>query len=481
MPRPPFLTQLRLAIGCGALLAILGVARSAIFPAIHDYGTPAPPKGKWDGPLFQYRLTDETERWSLSPFVSHWTDRGTDSEEWDVLYPLFSVDRFGLEYRYHIAQLINWSGGGAADGEGARKFTIFPFYFQQRSPDPAKNYTALFPFYGTMRGHLFRDEIKVVLAPLYLRTKKKDFITDNYLAPFFHHRHGEHVQGWQFWPLFGTEHRSPSTRTNGFGESEIVPGHDKTMFLWPFFLSQRLGLGTDAPDRRIVAIPFFNLERSAARDSTSWIWPFGYTLTHDREKKYREQAVLYPFVVWSDGEGKQSWRVWPFISRTRTPTVSRDVYLWPFFRHDHAETEAMERERFRFLFMVYSDLTEKNKATGAVFRRTDLWPLFNSRQEIDGRSTFQFPALVESALPGNKSVERNWSPVWSLYRHEKDPARGESSRSWLWNMIRLESSKDLKKGSILFGLLQYQTGSGGRSWRFAGWPSETARDPVGAP
>ena len=40
-----------------------------------------------------------------------------------------------------------------------KRFTIYPLYFQQRSPDPDENYTALLPFYGHLQHRLFRDKI----------------------------------------------------------------------------------------------------------------------------------------------------------------------------------------------------------------------------------------------------------------------------------------------------------------------------------
>jgi len=80
---------------------------------------------------------------------------------------------------------------------------LFPIYFQQRSPDPGLNYTAVVPFYGRLENRLFRDEIRFVLFPLYGQSRKKDVVTDNYLYPFFHVRHGDALQGWQFWPLAG--------------------------------------------------------------------------------------------------------------------------------------------------------------------------------------------------------------------------------------------------------------------------------------
>ena len=112
---------------------------------------------------------------------------------------------------------------------------FFPFYFQQRSPDPNENYTALFPLYGHLKNRLFRDEIFFVLFPIYGETRKRDVVTDNYLYPFFHLRHGDGLQGWQFWPLVGSEHKDVTTKTNGFGETEIIGGHDKFFALWPIY------------------------------------------------------------------------------------------------------------------------------------------------------------------------------------------------------------------------------------------------------
>ena len=44
---------------------------------------------------------------------------------------------------------------------------------------------------------LFRDEIFFVMFPIYSQTRKKDVVTDNYLYPFFHLRHGDGLHGWQ--------------------------------------------------------------------------------------------------------------------------------------------------------------------------------------------------------------------------------------------------------------------------------------------
>ena len=75
------------------------------------------------------------------------------------------------------------------------------------------------------------------MLPLYAETRKKDVVTDNYVVPFFHLRHGDGLHGWQFWPLVGNEHKDVTTQTNGFGDVTTIGGHDSFFALWPLFFN----------------------------------------------------------------------------------------------------------------------------------------------------------------------------------------------------------------------------------------------------
>ena len=179
------------------------------------------------GPLWYRERTAESSTWALPPLFSCTRDTGVDSEEIDFLYPVMTYDRFGRESRYQFFQLFSIAGGDNQKDEHARRFTLFPFFFLQRSEEPEKNYTALFPFYGTVKNRMLRDEIHAVMFPLYSRTRKKDVVTENYLFPFVHRRHGDALDGWQVWPIVGHEHKETTSRTHVPAEVEMVPGHDK--------------------------------------------------------------------------------------------------------------------------------------------------------------------------------------------------------------------------------------------------------------
>jgi hypothetical protein len=69
----------------------------------------------------------------------------------------------------------------------------------------------------------------------------------------------------------------------------------------------------------------------------------------------------------------------------------------------------------------------------------------------------QILAPIEPVLPGNRGIERNWSPLWSLWRSENNSKAGASSQSLLWNFYRDDTTPAAKNCSLLFGLFQYQS------------------------
>jgi hypothetical protein len=74
----------------------------------------------------------------------------------------------------------------------------------------------------------------------------------------------------------------------------------------------------------------------------------------------------------------------------------------------------------------------------------------------------QVLAPIEPVVPDNRGIERNWSPLWSLWRAQHNPQTRASSHSLLWNLYRDEAAPGHKKVSLLFGLFQYQSDGGNR-------------------
>jgi hypothetical protein len=417
------------------------------------------------GPFFYYERLEDSKLWAVPPVFSYESSSSIDYGRFEFAWKALTYRRYGDEFRLQLLQLFNVAGGGTQTETNVHRFTLFPVFFRQWSDMPEKNYWALVPIHGTIRDRLFRDEVKFTLFPLYGQTRKRDVVTANYLYPIFHRRHGDGLTGWQVWPLAGAEHKDFTGKTNAWGDVELVGGHDKVFALWPLFFRQRTGLGTTNWARAETLIPFYSYQHSPARSSESFLWPFGLTHIIEREKKYEEWQLAYPLVVFAHGQGKTVRRVWPFFSQAHNARQTSAWYAWPVYKYNAFQSDTFQRERTRLLLFLYSDTRATNKELAASQRQVDLWPLFTARRDFEGKRRLQVLSLVEPILPNNRGVENNLSPLWSLWRAEQNPKTGASSQSLLWNLYRRDATPAVKKCSLLFGLVQYQSRPEGRRWR----------------
>ena len=465
-PQPAFLTLLVASLAL-ASLALAPAARAEDpphagflcdrFPLTVEPGE----RTEAAGPFFYSDVAGSAKTWAIPPLFAVSHIREADATEFRLLYPLVSYIRYGRQYRWHFLQFLSFAGGPTQTETKRSRITLFPFYFQQRSSDPAENYTAYGPFYGHLKGRLFRDEISYVMFPAYSETRKGDVATVNYFYPFFHVRQGAGLSGWQFWPLTGHEHKVVTTRTNRFHEVETVPGHDDWFVLWPLFFAHRGGIGSTNPAWQQGVLPFYALARSPQRDSTTLLWPL-FSRVDDREQKYREWDLPWPFVVSARGPGKHTSRVWPFYSHAYSSNFVSDFVLWPLYKHNRTRAAPLDSERTRILFYLHSDVTDYDTESRASRRRVDLWPFFTYHRELNGNRRLQVLALLESMFPDNPGIEREYAPIYSLWRWERNPKTGASSQSLLWNLYRRETTRDSRKVSALFGLYQRQTGPNGK-------------------
>lgn len=425
-----------------------------------DWAAPAPGVASAPTPVQLRALT-----LTLSPLFSYRRQPGVDAKDLDILYPIVTYRRYGHERRLQFMQVLSWVGGQQPDGANVRRFTLFPFVFIQRSSDPALNYTGIIPFYGHVRHHFFRDEASWVFWPIYVQTRKRDVVTDNYLVPFVDVRHGIGLHGWQVWPFVGHEHKVPTIQTNLFGDTVHVPGWDKRFVLWPFVSWNTLGLGSTNVIRQRVVLPFYSLQVSATSEARSYFWPLGLSLVNNHAVGYREVAFPWPFVAFGRGPGRRTARVFPLFAVKDRPGYSSSFYFWPLYRHVWEKSPLLEHDSHTLFFFLYKDRTWRDLQGHRERHRTSLWPLFTAERDYDGRQWLQVLSLLEPFLPSNGHIERSYSPLWSLWRAEQNPKTGARSQSILWNLYRSDTTPTTKKCSFLFGLIQFQKSGGRTRWR----------------
>ena len=428
------------------------------------------------GPLYYSQQTEDENTFAFPPFFSHVRNPSVEYTNYDILYPLLTRMQYGQEWRWQFFQLISFSGGHEPTDADKTRHTFFPIYFYQRSAtDTNLNYTAVFPFYGTVKNRLSRDQIFAVMFPIYSETRKKDVVTDNYLYPFGAIRNGDGMHGWKIWPLAGHEAKIPTLHTNGFGDVETIAGYDRYFYLWPLCIVQNNRIGTntaeqisitrtkglagpktaDVPEKFRASIPLFVYSRSPELDLTTVIWPF-FTWIDDHQKKYREWQMPWPIIIFARGEGKTTSRVFPIFGQSHNAIKESDFYLWPLYTYRRTHSDPLDLRRTRVVFYLYENTIEKNTQTGTSKRRVDMWPFFTWHRELNGNERLQILAPLEPVLPENTAIERNWSPLWSLWRTESNPKTGAASQSLFWNLYRHQTAPTQKKVSLLFGLFQYQ-------------------------
>ena len=413
------------------------------------------------GPFYYSQETTDESIVAVPPLFSHYHYPGVKNGEFDFLYPLLTYEYYEDEWRWQFFQVIAFAGGRQPDENHTRRFTLFPIYFQQRSADTNLNYTAVVPFYGDIKNRLFYDELRFVMFPIYLQTRRKDVVTDNYLFPIVHVRNGDGLHGWQVFPFAARERKVMTMQTNSWGDLVTYGGHDLSFIMFPFWISQNNNLNTENPEKFRASIPAFVYTRSPARDSTWVFWPF-FGWMKDHKNNYHEWDGPWPFVIFARPDGdptpatKTTSRVWPIFSQSHNASIEQDSYLWPIYRYKWVHSPPLDRRSTRIVFYLYVGIDEKNTETGNVKKRRDMWPFFTWRKDFNGNTRFQIIAPIESVLAENRGIQRNWSPIWSLWRSQYNPGTQSDYQSLLWNLYRRQTTPDSKNISLLFGLFQYQ-------------------------
>jgi hypothetical protein len=246
-------------------------------------------------------------------------------------------------------------------------------------------------------------------------------------------------------------------------EVETIGGYDKWFVLWPFYFNSRAGLGTTNPATSLTMIPFYSQTRSPSRDETSYGFPLGFNAIHDREKGYVEHDFLWPLFVKAHGS-KTVTRYFPIYSRAEHNGIGKRFLrllalqvqppasaffgsppqpcpVLPLLRHGGAEHRiARLQTPRRFLALL-----QLSPRVG-----------WNRRTQV--------LAILEPLFPNNRTMSREYSPLWALWRAEKNPRTGATSQSLLWNCTgakALERQKKPRSCSVLFSINPGRTAAAG--------------------
>jgi hypothetical protein len=405
------------------------------------------------GPLIHSSrsLDGDAEEFALRPLFFWRSERASGLSEWEFLYPLATYRQKEGDWDFQFLRLLSARAEGSPQAGREDRADFAPFYFSGVREDGEKYYGVL-PFWGKVYDRFFWEEWDWVLFPLYARTVRSGAETYYFPWPILSITRGvnpeDNHRGFRFVPLYG---------------QEVKPGvFEKYFALWPLFLYQRTGLDGDEPEEVLSFLPFYVSRRSPNLDQTSFLWPL-FVHTHDRARRFQQWDVAWPIFKYARGEGRRTLILFPLYMEDhkllKDEFLLREIryddfaVLFPLYIRQREEIIGSRKVRHRILWYLYSDLRQEG-ADGSS-RRIDAWPFVRYERDRGGFVVFQSLALLEAFLPGNEWIERNYSPLWSLYTYRANP-EGDAVHSFLWNFLRHEETAQGRSIEVLGPVLAYR-------------------------
>jgi len=432
------------------------------------------------GPLLFSRPGTAGER--VSGFRPIYLQRKTSDgviAEYAVLYPLFVYRSYDEMYHWSFFELINRDarkpGAPVNPVTEEQTFDIWPFYFSRNTGDPATSYHGVFPIGGTIMNHLWNDQIKWVLFPLYVQTTKGGATTTFTVWPIIRSTRGT-SQGFGVWPLFGH-----LTRPGAF---------DRQFYLWPLIWNNTVQPASDKPagtppTRQVGFLPFYTSQEGPESVSKAYLWPFfGYT---DRPipDHFHETRYFWPFLVQGHGDQRMVDRWGPFYTHSDIKGMDKTWILWPLWRQARWIDGKVAQTKSQFAYFLYWKLEQRSTTNPAAApaAKTHFWPFISLWDNGAGRRQLQVLSPFEVFFPDNDEVRASWTPLFALYRRDESPSGTRSSLLWdaiTWDHRPAEARSEFHLGPLLSvekqfqarrvavgnGLFGWKRGDDGRGWSF---------------
>lgn len=435
------------ASGCGALLIWLLplLALLSLSGCGHSFGF-LPPAMEWDMDPLPMREGSRRVEWEhdvgLKPLIQVRDHADEDRSEAHFLFPLGLYEETPNERMVRLYPLFQHHERTDPDGFPDQDTILFPILLTGSHPVEGR-YLYVFPFGGTLKGLLGKDEAAGVLFPLYGWARNGENESHHVLWPLISWTSGGGHEGWRFLPFFG---HFKKVRPDG----EVA--FNRWTVLWPFFHYAEEGTNSRNPFSSFFLFPFWGQTRSGWMDDDTILWPL-FRWWHDKRSEYREYRVPFPFFIFGTGPDQFRCDFWPFYGYRERGGYTRHFWLWPVGRYERQETEEYRDTRVWFLPLLWTHdrtyLDSAGKPTGEEDTKRHIWPLLRWESRRDGSFDVRFPAILWFSDP-QWNFETILGPLWRLFRYQRDSAGHE----------RLD---------LLLGLYSSRTRAGGESrWDLLG-------------
>jgi hypothetical protein len=328
-----------------------------------------------------------------------------------------------------------------------------------------EDYGAVFPLGGRIDHWFGRDRVEFALFPLYWHSELNDLRTDHWLWPIISRTTGRDLNRFRVFPFYGRSEKK------GEGGSRYI--------LWPFWTSSHI----DRPGisgSGFMAFPFYGHAKTEVEETWMFLPPF---FRHTVGRQGIHNVYLWPFIQMSSSKKEDKLYVWPLYGRRTRPEENRQFWLWPFIWKRHEIAPPITMDCFQVFPLFYSESHRPVKTPDVVTdRHVSVWPLLSYQRT--GEETKRVRVVDLWPFRDTAPIERNLSPLWTVYRYERTPRGRENELLWgvarwgsltngtvsgsvfpLASWAHDRTADSYREWDFLKGMIGYQRNETGKTWR----------------
>jgi len=348
------------------------------------------------GPFIYRRKGAEEGEFAVRPLF-YWAKNGKENFlRIEYLSPLGKFRREGGEIKHYLVPFLSSRDEKRGGGKRVKSFSLFPFFRGQA--ESGERYWGVFPLYGRLVDRFGRDRIRFYLWPIYSDVSDEGSYTWTFLWPILSRTKGGGKKAFRVWPLWGFKEKE------GVSRSDFV--------LWPFFVKSTRDLDTDDTEREHFLFPFYRGVRSKRARQVTILWPF-FRHAVDERYGYKRWDAPWPFISFSRGEKLRRDLVFPLYYGKEAPGSRRRWILWPLYQcwDDQLGNQRQVVRRFLLINRIKTVFNGKGEK---ISKHVSIWPFFRYSREGDKVSLQLFHLIPFE----DEGLERNWVPLYRVYRHE---------------------------------------------------------------
>ena len=332
-----------------------------------------------------------------------------------------------------------WLSGCATLSPGPQRENFGPFFLYSEDEEREGRETdVLGPFFTYRKDQKEKD---LAFRPFfYYKKEEGKYTLLEYLYPLGKYKRTEKEVESYFMPFFST--RRDLTKPE---EQKKERG-----FLLAFWGETETG----EPYGGFFPL-YGNLKKRFGKDEINFfLWP---VYSDSREGENRTTTLLWPFFSYTEGGGKEGFKIWPLGGYERKENdYEKTFFLWPIFHFEKRHLNTEDPTEISAVFPLYYSSTSSKQIYRSV-----LWPFFNyTYDKGDHYTQWDFPwPFLQWAKGDNKSIVRffplysrkQWEdretgyilwPLYLYYRQEDEKYQIETNRYLLLSKDQTEVWKE---------------------------------------